>query len=94
MKYQIDGTLMQTPNIALENGETSFSQTHTLAWVNDRITMDTHAGGGLMTGLMRSLRGGGIFITDFTAGGKGEIWQQGMPIINLAEEIARHLPSK
>jgi uncharacterized protein (TIGR00266 family) len=73
MKYRIDGTVMQTLCIELEQSEQVYSQTHALAWMNDRISMDTHTGGGLMAGIMRGLSGGSLFITDFTAEGKGEI---------------------
>ena len=49
-----------------------FSQTHQMAWMNDGITMDTSTGGGVMKGLMRSLSGGSLFVTHFSA-------QQGAP---------------
>jgi hypothetical protein len=35
--------------------------------------------------------GEGLFLATLT--GPGKIWLQSMPILNLAEEIARHLPS-
>jgi len=73
MEYRIDGTVMQTLTIHLNSGEQVFSQTHAMAWMNDSIEMDTHTGGGLMAGLMRSVSGGSLFITDFTANGKGEL---------------------
>ncbi|MCY1177050.1 hypothetical protein D9M73_173410 [compost metagenome] len=34
--------------------------------------------------------GEGLFLATLT--GPGKIWLQSMPILNLAEEIARHLP--
>lgn len=73
MKYQISGTTMQTVEIDLANGETVFSQTHAVAWMNDRINMETNTGGGFFAGLKRSLGGGSFFVTNFTAEGSGHV---------------------
>jgi uncharacterized protein (TIGR00266 family) len=73
MRYQISGTIMQTVAIDLAPGETVYSQTNTMAWMNDQVTMNTHTGGGLLSGLMRSFGGGSFFITDFTANGPGHV---------------------
>jgi len=73
MRYQISGTIMQTVAIDLAPGETIYSQTNTMAWMNDQIAMNTHTGGGLFAGLKRSLGGGSLFITDFTANGAGHV---------------------
>ncbi|HVJ42295.1 MAG TPA: TIGR00266 family protein [Dongiaceae bacterium] len=69
MKYQISGTTMQTVEIDLAPGETVYSQTHAVAWMNDRINMETNTGGGFFAGLKRSLGGGSFFVTNFTADG-------------------------
>ncbi|HEX9447234.1 MAG TPA: TIGR00266 family protein [Dongiaceae bacterium] len=73
MQYQLNGTTMQTVEIDLDPGETVYSQTHAVAWMNDRIRMDTHTGGGFFAGLKRRLGGGSFFVTDFTAEGKGHV---------------------
>jgi uncharacterized protein (TIGR00266 family) len=74
MKYQLTGTVMQTVAIDLEPGETVYSQTNTMCWMNDSVDMTTHTGGGLFAGLKRSLGGGSFFVTDFTAArGKGHV---------------------
>jgi uncharacterized protein (TIGR00266 family) len=73
MRYEISGTIMQTVAIDLAPGETVYSQTNTMAWMNDQIAMNTHTGGGLLSGFMRSLGGGSLFITDFTANGAGHV---------------------
>jgi len=74
MNYEISGTLMQTVAINLEPGETVYSQTNTMAWMNDGVAMDTHTGGGLFAGLKRTFGGGSFFVTDFTATGqKGHV---------------------
>jgi hypothetical protein len=45
----------------------------------------------MVRGFRNILFGGeGLFLATLT--GPGKIWLQSMPILNLAEEIARHLP--
>jgi uncharacterized protein (TIGR00266 family) len=73
MQFQLSGTVMQTVAIELEAGETVYSQTNCMAWMSDTIAMDTHTGGGLFAGIKRSLSGGSLFITDFTARSAGHI---------------------
>ena len=67
MQYRLNGTVMQTLEIDLAPGETVYSQTNCMCWMNDFIAMDTHTGGGLFAGLKRSLGGGSFFITEFAA---------------------------
>lgn len=73
MKFQVHGTVMQTLAIDLAPGEKIYSQTASMAWMNDRIAMETNTGGGIFQGLKRALSGGGLFVTDFTATGNGSI---------------------
>ena len=73
MRYEISGTTMQTVSIDLAHGERLFSQTHSMAWMSDGITMDTHTGGGLFAGLKRAVAGGGLFITEFIADGPSHV---------------------
>ena len=71
MKYDVSGTVMQTVGIDLGPGETVYSQTASMCWMNGGVAMNTHTGGGLMAGLKRTMSGGGLFITEFTAGPQG-----------------------
>jgi uncharacterized protein (TIGR00266 family) len=73
MRYEISGTVMQTVSIDLDPGERLYSQTASMAWMNDGIEMDTHTGGGLFAGLKRMVGGGGLFITEYRANGAGHI---------------------
>jgi uncharacterized protein (TIGR00266 family) len=73
MNYEISGTIMQTVSINLDPGETVYSQTNTMAWMNEAVSMDTHTGGGFLAGLQRTFGGGSFFVTDFTATGNGHI---------------------
>ena len=70
MRYEVHGTTMQTVAIDLAPGESVYSQTNSMAWMNDTIEMNTHTGGGLWAGIKRSLGGGGLFITEFAAHGR------------------------
>ena len=70
MRYTISGTVMQTVAIDLAPGETVYSQTNCMCWMNDAVVMDTHTGGGLMAGIMRSMSGGSLFVTSFAPGGQ------------------------
>ena len=67
MQHQILGTTLQTLEMVLQPGEMVFSQTHQMAWMTEGITMDTNTGGGVLKGLMRSLGGGSLFVTHFSA---------------------------
>jgi uncharacterized protein (TIGR00266 family) len=73
MKYELSGTVMQTVSIDLAPGETMYSQTNCMCWMNDSIDMNTHTGGGFFAGLRRSLGGGSFFVTDFTSRGAGHV---------------------
>jgi len=73
MRYAISGTVMQTVAIDLAPGEIVYSQTNCMCWMNDAVEMNTNTGGGFLAGVMRSLSGGTLFITDFTARGDGHV---------------------
>jgi uncharacterized protein (TIGR00266 family) len=73
MRYAISGTIMQTVAIDLAPGEVVYSQTNCMCWMNDAIEMNTNTGGGFLAGLKRSLTGGSLFVTDFTARGDGHV---------------------
>ena len=73
MRYNLSGTVMQTVGIDLDPGETVYSQSNCMCWMNDAIAMDTHTGGGLFAGIKRSFSGGTLFVTDFTARGAGHV---------------------
>ena len=73
MRYQISGTVMQTLAIDLAPGEAVYSQTNCMCWMNDAVAMDTNTGGGMFAGIARSLAGGSLFVTDFTARGNGHV---------------------
>lgn len=69
MDFKIHGTTLQSLEVILQPGEAIYSQTHQMAWMTDGTSMDTNTGGGLLKGLVRSLSGGSLFLTHFTAAG-------------------------
>src|SRR5580698_1536457 len=69
MNSTITGTTMQTVLIELSPGESVYCQSHAMAWMSDNVRMDTNTGGGLFAGLKRSLSGGSLFMTTYTATG-------------------------
>ena len=73
MNHTITGTIMQTVALDLAPGETVYSQTNCMCWMNDAVEMNTNTGGGLFAGFARALGGGTFFVTDFTARGAGHV---------------------
>jgi uncharacterized protein (TIGR00266 family) len=73
MHYELSGTVMQTLAIDLAPGESVYSLTNCMCWMNDAIAMNTHTGGGFLSGLKRSFAGGSLFITEFTSNGAGHV---------------------
>jgi uncharacterized protein (TIGR00266 family) len=73
MHFNLSGTVMQTLEIDLASGETVYSQTNCMCWMNDFIEMDTHTGGGFLAGLKRSFGGGSFFVTEFKSRGAGHV---------------------
>jgi uncharacterized protein (TIGR00266 family) len=73
MKYEISGTTMQTVGIDLSPGDIIYSQTAAMSWMSANVAMSTNTGGGIFAGLKRSLTGGSLFITEFTASAGGHV---------------------
>jgi uncharacterized protein (TIGR00266 family) len=73
MRYRLSGKLLQTLEIDLAPGETVYSQTNSMCWMNDAIEMDTNTGGGFFAGLQRTFGGGSFFVTEFRSRGEGHV---------------------
>jgi uncharacterized protein (TIGR00266 family) len=71
MNATITGTVMQTVQLELAPGEQVYCQSHAMAWMSDDVRMETTTGGGFLAGLARSLSGGSLFVTTYTAAGAG-----------------------
>ncbi len=65
MQYQINGTTLQTVDIALKRGESVFTESGGMSWFTGDFQMDTNMKGGLMGGLGRALAGESLFMTTY-----------------------------
>lgn len=69
MEYEIHGTVMQSLEIRLAQGESVYTESGGMAWMMGNIEMDTGSKGGLMAGLGRALAGESLFMTTYTCKG-------------------------
>jgi uncharacterized protein (TIGR00266 family) len=69
MRYEINGTFLQTVDIHLSQGESVFTESGGMAWMKGDIEMKTGTKGGLMAGLGRKLAGESLFMTTYTCRG-------------------------
>ena len=78
MQAEIKGTTMPLLEMVLESGESLISTHGELSWMspNVQLTQTTSTGGqtGIMSGLKRTVGGGGLFLTKYEAqGGQGMV---------------------
>lgn len=67
MKYTINGTTMPVVEITLDKGESVFTESGGMAWMDEGIDMQTSGKGGLGKMLGRALAGESLFMTTYTA---------------------------
>ncbi|MCS6774443.1 MAG: TIGR00266 family protein [Anaerolineae bacterium] len=66
-EYRILGTTLQAAILKLRAGQTIFTETGSLSWMQEGINMNTTMGGGLGGLLKRVVSGESLFIVDYTA---------------------------
>ncbi len=66
MEYTVRGTVMQSVEISLNQGESVFTEAGGMAWMTTNMDMESGMKGGLMAGLTRALSGESLFMTDYT----------------------------
>jgi uncharacterized protein (TIGR00266 family) len=66
MEYKIHGTVMQTLDIHLRQGESIFTESGGMAWMYGNIEMETSTRGGVLGGLGRALSGESLFMTTYS----------------------------
>lgn len=81
MDYKISGTLMETLDIHLKKGESVYTESGGMAWMQGKITMETNTRGGVMAGLGRMLSGESLFLTTYTC-------ESGEGIVTFTPEIS------
>ncbi|MFZ4827415.1 MAG: TIGR00266 family protein [Phototrophicaceae bacterium] len=67
MKYEINGTTMPVVEITLDKGESVFTESGGMSWMDDGIEMQTNGKGGLGKMIGRALAGESLFMTTYTA---------------------------
>ncbi len=65
--YKVLGTIMQTVVMNLRAGQTVYTETGALSWMQEGIRMDTNMRGGLGGILSRVFTGESLFVANFTA---------------------------
>jgi len=66
MRYEIHGTVLQSVDVTLSQGEAIYTESGGMAWMRGDIEMKTGSKGGLMAGLGRKLAGESLFLTTYT----------------------------
>ncbi len=66
MEYEIKGTVMQSLEMRLKQGETVYTEAGGMAWMTDGIDMKTSGRGGIGKMLGRALSGESLFLTSYT----------------------------
>ena len=67
MNYQIWGENLPAVTINLQKGESIFTQSGGMTWMNDRFKMETGVKGGIAKGLGRMFTGESLFMASYTA---------------------------
>ena len=67
MRYKIEGGSLPVLTIALNQGESIYTQSGGMSWMSDGIEMDTNMKGGLFKGLSRMFTGESLFMATYTA---------------------------
>ncbi|MBR5260770.1 MAG: AIM24 family protein, partial [Oscillospiraceae bacterium] len=71
MQYRVIGNVMPAVEMLLEQGESVYTQSGGMAWMNDKMEMQTNTHGGLLKGLGRMLAGESVFMSTYTATASG-----------------------
>ncbi|MGD9497818.1 MAG: TIGR00266 family protein [Armatimonadota bacterium] len=65
MQYTIRGTVMQSVEITLNQGEAVYTEAGGMSWMSANISMDSGMKGGLMGALKRAVAGESLFVTTY-----------------------------
>jgi len=67
MKTHIFGNDLPGVSITLDKGESVYTQSGGMAWMDEKIKMETNVKGGLMSGIGRLFSGESLFMATYTA---------------------------
>ncbi len=73
MEYRITGNTVPAVEIALQAGESMYTQSGGMAWKTEGIEMSTNTRGGLLKGIGRMFSGESLFMATYTASRPGII---------------------
>jgi uncharacterized protein (TIGR00266 family) len=73
MKYSIEGEATPILHLELEKGEAILSEPGKMVYMDDTISINTKAKGGVMSSVMRKFAGESFFLTEFQAEGSGRV---------------------
>ena len=62
MQYRIIGSLMESVDIHLKQGESVYTESGGMAWMRGSFDMDTSTKGGLGAGIGRMMAGESLFL--------------------------------
>ena len=65
MEYEIRGTVMPQVEVRLTEGESVYTESGGMAWMDDGIEMDANARGGLGGAMKRMFSQESIFVTSY-----------------------------
>jgi uncharacterized protein (TIGR00266 family) len=72
LNYKIFGENLPAVAITLDAGESIYTQSGGMTWMDSKITMTTNMQGGFMKGLGRMLSGESLFMATFTSNAPGQ----------------------
>lgn len=67
MHYRIFGSPMPAVAIAMEQGESIYTQSGGMTWMSDGFSMETNMRGGFLKGMGRMFSGESLFMATYTA---------------------------
>ena len=67
MKCDVFGNDLPGVSITLDQGESVYTQSGGMAWMDEQIKMETNLKGGLMKGIGRMFSGESLFMATYTA---------------------------
>lgn len=71
MKYKIIGSTVPAVEVELNTGETMYTQSGVMAWMDPAIRPDTKMEGGFLKGIGRKFTGESLFMVTYTSGKDG-----------------------
>lgn len=72
MQYRIIGNTVPAVEIELNNGESVYTQSGSMAWRTPNIDLQTNTKGGILAGLGRKIAGESFFMNTYTSTADGE----------------------